>query len=194
MNGDGVSGDGSDDDAGLDWEISRADTPKSRGRGEGGGVNIVRGSKRVWGVPMSVSGWGTSRRVRPARVPALCTELVQRTRRARSEIASDGALLVSAKITHFHHRRRRPDPSRSFRAQACPDMLSFNFCCGIMQRAARGDRMCSEPRGSRAPFLHAVHTALSCPVTRSTVPCASFLLPTPTWCVKLCVPRSVSGH
>lgn len=45
VKGDSVSGDGSDDDAGLDWEISSADTPKSRGRGEGGGVNIVRGSK-----------------------------------------------------------------------------------------------------------------------------------------------------
>jgi len=124
----------------------------------------------VWGVPMSVSGWGTSRRVRPARVPALCTELVQRTRRARSEIASDGALLVSAKITHFHHRRRRPDPSRSFRAQACPDtvfqVLLWHNAAGCAGRS-NVLRTTREPRAVPAcctygPILpcHSLHRAL----------------------------------
>jgi hypothetical protein len=40
-NGDSASGEGSDDESGLDCEVSSADTPKSRGRGEGGGVNMV---------------------------------------------------------------------------------------------------------------------------------------------------------
>lgn len=129
--------------------------------------------------------WIKARNRMPARAVAL-ERVVQRTRRKgmEREIASDGEHCSfrsrsKASITAGPDPILTPDSSRCFRERACPKMFLIYFVVAGMQRAyimpiEEFLRTTREPR-----VVPACCTLGPCfvPATRSTVPCASFLLP-----------------